>query len=90
MMKINNYAEWKQAVQRQYEPFREVSSLYLNESGKKILRAFGTLTRFTEFCDTAEEFLNLIDSLDECRRTELLNGDAAAPISALRKIREIS
>ena len=84
---LNNYTEWKQAVQRQYEPFRVVSSLYLNESGKKMLRAFGTLTRFTEFCDTAEEFLNLIDSLDQCERTQLLNNiDAAAAIEALRKI----
>lgn len=86
MFKINSYTEWKQAIEREYGPLREVGCLYLNDRGKARLKAFDTLLRLTDFCDTAEELLESVDALDEHDRTQLQNGDAALPIRALRRI----
>ncbi len=88
MMKVTNYAEWKQAITAEHLKLSEVS-LYLNEDGTERYRVFATLFDLSCFCDTADELLAWIDSKSGLTRydaTYLESGHASPAISALRRI----
>ena len=52
-----NYAEWKEAVEKEYSRLSDVID-YLNDSGMERLRVFKTLSEMAEFNQTAADLLN--------------------------------
>lgn len=85
---VNNYEEWKRAVNTEHHKLSEVSH-YLNENGTERYRVFATLLNLSSFCETADELLAWIESKEGFDRFDiacLKSGHASLPIWSLRKI----
>ena len=57
MAMVQNYEEWKAAVEKEYSRLSDVID-YLNDSGMERLRVFKTLSEMAEFNQTAAELLD--------------------------------
>lgn len=53
---VQNYAEWKEAVEKEYSRLSDVID-YLNYSGMERLRVFRTLSEMAEFNQSAADLL---------------------------------
>ena len=91
MNPVENYSEWKAAVQTVLGQLRAVEP-YLNDAGRERKDAMATLLSFADFCDTAEELLAWLESgkdMDQYDKQRLRSFHAQSPIRRLRKIAEM-
>lgn len=87
-MKVQNYDEWKQAVNTERNKLSEVRH-YLNENGTERYRVFVTLANLSDFCGSASELLAWIESKEGFTKYDisyLESGHASLPLRSLRKI----
>lgn len=90
MKTVENYTEWKEAVQTDLSQLRAVE-FYLNDAGKERKFVMITLLNLADFCDTATELLEWIESrkdMDWYENMLLSSYHAKSPIRRLRKIAE--
>lgn len=87
---VENYTEWKAAVQAASDELRAVDR-YLNDAGKERKAVMETLLDFANYCDTASELLEWIESREGMNRhdsEQLSSIYACSPIRRLKKIVE--
>lgn len=90
MKLVENYAEWKDAVQAVLDQLRAVEP-YLNDAGKERKDVMITLLDFANYCDTAAELLEWIKSregMDKYDDQRLSSCHARLPIRRLEWIAE--
>ena len=86
---VQNYAEWKEAVNKEDRRLSDVRD-YLNNYGMDRLKAFRTLNELTYFCQTASELLEEIrtSKKDKDMKKALESAHALGPIKRLEWIVE--
>lgn len=87
---VENYTEWKAAVQAILKQLRAVEP-YLNDAGKERKDVMATLLDLANFCDTAAELMAWIESregMDQYDNKRLSSHHAQSPIRRLKKIAE--
>lgn len=85
---VQNYADWKAAVQEILSQLHAVE-FYLNDAGKVRKNVMITLLNLANFCDTAAELVEWIESREGMDRHEnelLSSNHAQSPIRRLRLI----
>lgn len=90
MKLVENYAEWKAAVQSILDQLYAVER-YLNEAGKERKDVMMTLLDFANYCDSAAELLEWIESregMDQYDDQRLSSYHARSPIRRLKNIAE--
>ena len=71
-MKIKNFAEWKEAIKREYEKFSDMYP-YLNDDGIDIHAALSEINFLMDFCDNTKEMLETFESIKFAKNTVYYN-----------------
>lgn len=88
MAKFNNFNEWQIAVKEEYDKLH-ACYCWLTEEGKERRYVYFTLWDLSNFCATAKELVNLLDSregLDSFQTSALNSVFSHTPIEKLRDI----
>lgn len=87
---ITTFEQWKEICHKEYTQLYNVFA-YLNDKGQERYYAFGNLYDLANFCESASELVEWIDSkegLDEYQVKRLDDDQAARAIAKLRRIAE--
>ena len=71
-MKIKNFAEWKEAIKREYEKFSDMYP-YLNDDGMDIHATLSEINFLMDFCDNTKEMLETFESIKFAKNTVYYN-----------------
>lgn len=71
-MKIKNFAEWKEAIKREYEKFSDMYP-YLNDDGMDTYAVLSEINFLMDFCDNTKEMLETFESIKFAKNTVYYN-----------------
>lgn len=71
-MTIKNFAEWKDAIKREYEKFSDMYP-YLNDDGMDVHDTLSEINFLMDFCDTTKEMLETFESIKFAKNTVYYN-----------------
>ena len=71
-MKIKNFAEWKEAIKREYEKFSDMYP-YLNDEGMDTYAVLSEINFLMDFCDNTKEMLETFESIKFAKNTVYYN-----------------
>lgn len=71
-MKIENFAEWKEAIKREYYKFYDMHP-YLNDDGMDVYRALSEINFMMDFCDNTKEMLETFETIKFAKYTVYYN-----------------
>lgn len=71
-MKITNFAEWKEAIKREYDKFSDMYP-YLNDDGIDTHAALSEINFMMDFCDNTKEMLETFETIKFAKNTVYYN-----------------
>lgn len=71
-MKIKNFAEWKEAIKREYDKFSDMYP-YLNDDGMDTYAVLSEINFLMDFCDNTKEMLETFESIKFAKNTVYYN-----------------
>lgn len=71
-MTIKNFAEWKEAIKREYDKFADMYP-YLNDDGMDVYSALSEINFLMDFCDTTKEMLETFETIKFAKNTIYYN-----------------
>lgn len=71
-MTIKNFAEWKEAVKREYDKFYDLYP-YLNDDGRDTYAALSEINFMMDFCDNTGEMLETFELIKFAKNTVYYN-----------------
>ena len=71
-MKIKNFAEWKEAIKREYDKFSDMYP-YLNDDGMDTYAVLSEINFLMDFCGNTKEMLETFESIKFAKNTVYYN-----------------